>query len=532
MTPRVIRAILFFVLMTVALVILNRVAFKSVTAVAPGSTERKPALAATVNEGGGTGLPSLAVIPFSASSSGPDDGYFALGFSEEIINSLERRGGIRVIARHSAFRAAEAGTDDAALARRLGVENLLTGSIARAGGRLEVRARLSSPVSGETLWQNDYPAGTEDSGSILGDIIHQATAALGRSTADDPVPAISDSPGPAAFTAYQQGHERLDRAPRDGIPALRESSVYFGQAFARAPSYADAYLGHARLFVAQLMSQADGRLDGNISPADIEAAPGALRLDYDQAVRHAADDRARLITAFDRQLLLGQWARLGELGEAALSAPGCRFTRWGLLLAPLGLADSAQRAGVRRSGCDPLSEEAWAERSVALLWLERPEVALNAARSGPQGAVSFARAQAWALALAAGGDRSAARRLPATQSRSEPERLALQASLAALAGDVVSAAEAQADFLLAGGQDDRISLYLEAQRGNRHEANRLAGLIDRRPFGYLALLRAIRDCYCGAPFDLEAVPDFAARLATSDLAWPPNRPMDFPLKHW
>jgi len=73
---------------------------------------------------------------------------------------------------------------------------------------------------------------------------------------------------------------------------------------------------------------------------------------------------------------------------------------------------------------------------------------------------------------------------------------------------------------------------LEAVRGQRFEANRLAGLIDRRPFGHLALLQAINRCTCGAPFDLEATPVFAEMLAGSGLPWPPAKPIDFPLKDW
>ncbi len=73
---------------------------------------------------------------------------------------------------------------------------------------------------------------------------------------------------------------------------------------------------------------------------------------------------------------------------------------------------------------------------------------------------------------------------------------------------------------------------LEASRGNRGEANRLAAAIDARTFGHVALLQAIYDCLCGAPFDLDATPAFAAMLADSGLAWPPATPFDFPLKEW
>jgi len=82
------------------------------------------------------------------------------------------------------------------------------------------------------------------------------------------------------------------------------------------------------------------------------------------------------------------------------------------------------------------------------------------------------------------------------------------------------------------GPDDGQSLVLEALRGNRNEANRLAGAIDQRPFGHIVLLDSIFRCFCGAPFDLEATPVFASMLAESGLAWPPQAPYDLPLKDW
>ena len=99
-------------------------------------------------------------------------------------------------------------------------------------------------------------------------------------------------------------------------------------------------------------------------------------------------------------------------------------------------------------------------------------------------------------------------------------------------GDADAARAYQDEYLGKFGPNDFEALMLEAQQGDHNEANRLAGLIDRRPFGYMTLLQAIYRCTCGAPFDLEATPVFASKLAESSLPWPPPKPIDFPLKHW
>jgi adenylate cyclase len=70
-------------------------------------------------------------------------------------------------------------------------------------------------------------------------------------------------------------------------------------------------------------------------------------------------------------------------------------------------------------------------------------------------------------------------------------------------------------------------LRLSAQAGDRETANRIAAEIDARPAGPLLLLVPIFFCRCGAPFDLETTPNFAARLAEAGLAWPPASPVDW-----
>ena len=67
-----------------------------------------------------------------------------------------------------------------------------------------------------------------------------------------------------------------------------------------------------------------------------------------------------------------------------------------------------------------------------------------------------------------------------------------------------------------------------ALTGDRATANRLAAEIDAQPGGGLVLAVIASDSLCGAPFDLEATPNFKARLAESGLPWPPAQAMKFP----
>ena len=56
-----------------------------------------------------------------------------------------------------------------------------------------------------------------------------------------------------------------------------------------------------------------------------------------------------------------------------------------------------------------------------------------------------------------------------------------------------------------------------------------AGLVAS---GNLALAESVKSCLCGAPFDLEATPNFKARIAEAGFPWPPSTIVRFPAKDW
>ncbi len=56
---------------------------------------------------------------------------------------------------------------------------------------------------------------------------------------------------------------------------------------------------------------------------------------------------------------------------------------------------------------------------------------------------------------------------------------------------------------------------------------------NRRIFHSAVVLSwAIRDCFCGAPFDLEATPNYKARIKEAGFPWPPPKRIDYPTKTW
>lgn len=106
--------------------------------------------------GGTETAPTLVVLPLKAIGDGAGSRTIAEGLSEELIGSLARIEGLRVIARPSTALAAAESTDPARLAERLGVTHLLEGSSQRAGQALRVRLRLVAARGGDALWTRDF----------------------------------------------------------------------------------------------------------------------------------------------------------------------------------------------------------------------------------------------------------------------------------------------------------------------------------------------------------------------------------------
>ena len=80
--------------------------------------------------------------------------------------------------------------------------------------------------------------------------------------------------------------------------------------------------------------------------------------------------------------------------------------------------------------------------------------------------------------------------------------------------------------------DDMNLLIFEAALGNREAANAHASRMDARFAGPFILAEAVKGCLCGAPFDLEATPNFKKRIEEAGFSWPPVSPINFPAKDW
>src|SRR5271155_5431311 len=114
--------------------------------------------------------PSIAVLPFQNMSGEAEQDYFCDGLVEDIIPTLSKLAGLRVIARNSSFVYKGRSVDVREAARQLGVRYVLEGSVRKSGNRIRVTAQLIDAKDGAHLWAERYDRAIDDIFAIQDEI--------------------------------------------------------------------------------------------------------------------------------------------------------------------------------------------------------------------------------------------------------------------------------------------------------------------------------------------------------------------------
>ena len=483
---------------------------------------------------------SVAVLPFAVLSSGADDGYFADGLTEEIINALAALPDLLVTARTSAFYFKSKDVPVPEIAQALGVAHVVEGTVRRSGAKVRITAQLIRAADGFHLWSAKYDRSPDDVFAVQTEIAESVAGTLGvllderkrASMADVGVRDVE------AFIAYQRGVELFNRAHNEGplVPLLARANTEFEVAIARKPDFAHAYFQHADYYAHLLIDEAPGKGPGFASAAGVSADAAAQRLaaDFDAAYRYERDTNQRLVIQVVRTTVSADWRSLKQQIARAYDAwDNCRHGLWiDQTAIVFGYGEAVLAHDLRRERCDPLGGT-WTRTAITAVWIGRPLDGLEyaeriEAQRGQDRDVMHARILAYlalgrldeAEALFAAGDFGAA--------------VASEAmSLLALQIPAATGRAAEWERLRPALDNDPGPLLVGAAVfGDRATANRAAAEIDAITLGPAILLRVTDRCGCGAPFDLDATPNFARLLREGELPWSPPAPIRFPLKSW
>lgn len=108
------------------------------------------------------GKPSTAVLSFEDLSPQRDQEYICDGLAEELINRLTQVENLRVPARTSSFSFKGKKLSIQEIGERLNVNNILEGSLQKAGKKLRIAVRLVKAADGYLLWSERYERDMKD----------------------------------------------------------------------------------------------------------------------------------------------------------------------------------------------------------------------------------------------------------------------------------------------------------------------------------------------------------------------------------
>ena len=122
--------------------------------------------------------PSIAVLPFTNMSGDPEQQYFSDGITEDVITELSRFRSLFVIARNSSFQFRDKAVDIRRVARELGVQYVVEGSIRKLGGNLRITAQLIDAATGNHLWAERFDCALDEVFTVQDEIVRKIVARL------------------------------------------------------------------------------------------------------------------------------------------------------------------------------------------------------------------------------------------------------------------------------------------------------------------------------------------------------------------
>jgi TolB-like protein/Tfp pilus assembly protein PilF len=260
---------------------------------------------------GGAGarrINSLAVLPLANLSGDAGQDYLAAGLHEALITDLARLGGLkRVIARGSVMRFAKTEMPPRQIAKELGVDALITGSVMRSGDRVRVTAQLVDADTDAQLWGERYERNLRDVLALENDVVAAITREIRlKLTPQEHARLASARPvNPEAYEACLKGRFHWYKLSREGLDSAEK---YYTLALEKDPNYAPAHEGMANVWLSRTDTGLVARSEA--MPRANASALKALELDDTFAQAH--------VTLANLKIMEWDWATADKEFRRAL----------------------------------------------------------------------------------------------------------------------------------------------------------------------------------------------------------------------
>lgn len=304
---------------------------------------------------GSAGSPSridaIVVLPLDDLTNDPAQAYFVSGMHEALITELSKVEALSVISRISAMAYKDSEKSLRQIARELGVDAVVTGSVLRAGSTVRVTAQLIEADTDRHLWAENYDRELTDILALYGEVAREIVAQIRVEVTPEEASRLSASRtvSPAAYERYLQGRYLCENwSPQEmqqGIDLMREASR-LDPAYAPAQAELALCLQYSAFF-------------NYVLPLDIyeeskAAAQRAVELDEQLAEAHVAMAGVLYYLEFDRAAAELELQRALELNPGSVKA--LIHSSW--LLGESGRFEDALPPTLKAIELDPLNTSA------------------------------------------------------------------------------------------------------------------------------------------------------------------------------
>jgi len=195
----------------------------------------------------GPRIGSLAVLPLENLSRDPEQEYFAEGMTDELITDLAKISAIRVISRTSVMQYKGTQKSVGQIAKELGVDAVIEGTVLRSGNRVRITAQLVAASAERHIWAESYERNLSDvlllQNEVARTIAQQIRVQL---TPQQQAQFATNRPlQPEAHEAFLKGKYFANRLSPDGID---KAIHYFNEAINADPTYGLAYAEMAETY--------------------------------------------------------------------------------------------------------------------------------------------------------------------------------------------------------------------------------------------------------------------------------------------
>jgi TolB-like protein/tetratricopeptide (TPR) repeat protein len=309
---------------------------------------------------------SVAVLPFVDMSKAHDQEYFSDGLTEELIDRLARMADLKVISRTSCFQFKGRNTDIREIAARLGVANVVEGSVRKSGNALRVTVQLIRATDGSHLWSHTYDKKLSDIFQVQDDIAGTVATRLQVALSEGSRQARGREPAIPAYNLVLEGGYFLERGQGGDDERAVER---FRRATASDPGYALAW---AKLAGAYLTQAAAGELTPVAArERAMDAVQRALALDPELAKAHTIRGQILRLVDWDYPAAAREFERAIALDPEGRDGLAAKDGLLWLAASRTGRLDDVIAAEQRMSLRDPLNASDLEVLGTNLFWAGR-----------------------------------------------------------------------------------------------------------------------------------------------------------------